>query len=207
MRAGKGPGVGLSSGTKRTGVGLSTGTNRSGVGISSSRGRVSAPRGVPRGLNYRSSSYTAQRAPTQPLRADGRGFKTKPAGRYVGNSRGKGPVTFQPGLYVNSGRDRGTSFVRYVAPTGPGNTLKETEEPKKKEEDTAPTPEPTPPTPRPERSLRIRESAARRTAISRGRRARGSRRSARVGNTSAQSRAVSRSIGGLNKPSRSGLNV
>lgn len=191
-------------------------------------------------LNYRSRSYSSPYAPRTSVRADGRGFKTKPAGRYVypGGRPGKGKATFQPGIYVNAGRDRGTSFVRYVAPK-PKPAPKPTPKPKAVTLPPAPAPTtpppdpryptpPDPPQPRPPadtispgkpgridgggRELRIRESPARRTAFSRGDRARGSRRSARVGARvrRAGRRAISRasrSVGGLGKPSRTGVNV
>jgi hypothetical protein len=191
-----------------------------------------------RSLNYRSRSYSAPYAPRTSARSDGRGFKTKPAGRYVySGGRNKGTPIFQPGIYVNAGRDRGTSFVRYVAPK-PKPAPKPTPKPKvatpTPPAPTTPPPDPrypippNPPQPRPPadtispgkpgridgggRELRIRESPARRTAFSRGDRARGSRRSARVGARvrragRASLRRASRSVGGLGKPSRTGVNV
>ena len=191
---------------------------------------------TPRYVNYRTSSYTAPKAPTQPLRSDGRGFKTKPAGRYITGPRGKGTAKFQPGVFVNSGRDRGTTFVRYVPPPMPRTMTKPPEEKEVKKEAAASPPvdttdprypnpdgpQPRPPAdtispgPRPGppdgdgggRALRIRNSAARRTAFSRGDRARGSRRSARVGTQRASNR-LGRSVSGLGKSTRSrvGINI
>ena len=167
--------------------------------------------GTPGNLNYRSGSYGAPYGPPMKTgNSTGRGFLKSPAGRYVGGQpgTGRGPGrSFQPGIYVNSGRDRGSTFVRYVGsgmrPGGapPPQPPKTPDIIKPKQPEPAPAPDPTPPppppTPRPRRGIRIRNSPARRTAVSRGRRARGSRRSARV----------DRSIAGLSIAGRSGITV
>ncbi len=164
--------------------------------------------GKPGNLNYRSGSYGAPyRAPMKTGNSTGRGFMKSPAGRYVGGTRGKGPKTFQPGFYVNSGRDRGSTFIRYnPGPTPTGRRgLQQTPPPRDLTPPPAPAPTPDPPPPTtdaPRRGLRIRESPARRTALGRGRRARGSRRSQRV----AKQTLGGLSIGSSNS-SRTGVNL
>lgn len=181
-------------------------------------------------------NLSTYKGPIKTGRADGRGFGKSADGRYIGNSRGKGPVKFQLGRFENAGRDRGTRFVPYKPPVYekyviPPEEKKVKEKPAAVEAPVDTTdprypnpdgPQPRPPAdtispgPRPGppdgdgggRALRIRESAARRTAFSRGKRARGSRRSARVGAQRAGNR-LGRSVSGLGKSTRSrvGINV
>ena len=203
----------------------------------SSRGKGPNSRG-----NFSSRSaayaYNGRNAPTRSANSSGRGPQRTASGRYVnrygmtGNQRGPG-WSFQPGSYVNAGRDRGTRFVPYTArpsqniARGGGGAASSTP---------APTPDPTPtdppedpryppdgpqprppadtisPGPRPDgggRALRIRESPARRTAFTRGERARGSRRSARVAGIRSRrsSNRLARSVSGLGKASRSRLGI
>lgn len=85
-------------------------------------------------LNYRSGSYgRGYKPPMKTGRSDGRGFMKSPAGRYVGGQpgTGRGPGRrFQPGVYVNSGRDRGTTFIPYI-PSAPAAVQTRPEEEKK----------------------------------------------------------------------------
>ena len=198
-RAGRGGRGGSYGGSTRGGRGFSFG------------GQNRYKPGRPKNLNYRSGSYGLPYGP--PMRTgryDGRGFLKSPAGRYInpytGQAGGKGPRVFQPGIYVNSGRDRGSTFIPYVGgartPYRSGGASSKQRSGDSSPPDNAPSPAPEPapepaPTPRGRRGIRIRNSPARRTAVSRGRRARGSRRSARV----------DRSIGGLSIAGRSGITV
>ena len=191
-------------------------------------------------FSSRSAAYAYNRgnAPTRAYNSSGRGRRRTASGRYVnkytgktGNLRG-GVAVFQPGSYVNAGRDRGTRFVAYKPRTGPPMRRGGGGATKQPASTPPPSPAPTPddpryppggpqprppadtinPGPRPDgggRALRIRESPARRTAFTRGERARGSRRSARVAGLRSRrsSNRLARSLSGLGKASRSRLGI
>jgi hypothetical protein len=193
-----------------------------------------------RSLNYRSGSYTAPKPPRYRTRGGGYKPAGRWVNAATGRPGGRGRMVFQPGVNVNAGRDRGTAFVRYKAPKPKPKPIRTSASAARPAPAPAPAPTPTPPDPRyptpptpPQprppadtispgqpgrvdgggRELRIRESPARRTAFRRGDRARGSRRSARVGGIRARGRAsrstnrLARSVGGLGKAARSRLGI
>ena len=203
----------------------------------SRRGSSARGSSVPRSVNYRSGSYTAPKAPTRRTRGGGYAPSGRYVNAATGKPGGRGPRIWQPGTYVSAGRDRGSSVVKYVAPKPQPRRVPSTSNSRSTpapDPAPAPAPDPTdpryptppnPPQPRPPadtispgqpgrvdgggRALRIRESPARRTAFSRGERARGSRRSARIGGirASRSTNRLARSVTGLGKASRSRLGI